>query len=251
MLRSVDMVIDVHCPECGGYSVPLDTAARAHLVRAQLKRSSCHGCATKAWRSGLVPRVLPDMWWDTVTWEWMVTVPLGDGSATLPTGVRGFWARSEAHAAAVALVDPSGFPITVAEGGSPPVRERLTLFFEDHRWRLSIPCFECGGFDLALGIRRPSGVQRALAEAKDALISIGRDCPNCVARSEREAAERSDGEPRLWFDPPVGDWVLSRQIGGMGAVTLPLGIGRLDPDPWVLETAAMRMLGQPGDEPVA
>ena len=246
------VIIDVDCTECGGYSVPLDSAERAHLVRAQLRRSSCHGCATRAWRSGEAAGVLPDMWWDTITWEWMVTFPLGDATVTLPTGVRGIWARSEAHAAALALVDPAGFPIMVAEEGRPRSREQLSLFFAAHRWRLSVPCFDCGGFDLALGIRRPSAVHRALAEAKEMLISIGRDCPNCLALEEREAAEADcDGEPRLWFDPAVGDWVLSRPIGGMGAVTLPLGIGRLDPDPWVLEHAAMRLLGQRGDEPVA
>lgn len=191
------------------------------------------------------------MWWDTVSREWMVTMPLGEGTATVPTGVRGFWARAEANAAALAIVDPDGIPLTVSESGPPQDRDRLVAFHDAGRWRLAVPCFDCGGFDLALEVERRSGVHRALAEAKTALLSIGRDCPGCVARAERDAAESSEGEPRLWFDPAVGDWVLSQTIGGLGAVTLPLGVSRLDPEPWVLETAAMRLLGQQGDETVA
>ena len=245
------MLIDVDCPECGGFAIPLDSPARAQPVRAQLKRSPCPGCTARDFRAGRIHGVLPDIWWDTVTWEWMVTVPFGLSTVTLPTGVRGFWARAEAHAAALALVDHDGIPIGVAENGRPRTRDGLSLFFDNGRWRLSIPCFECGGFDLPLGTRRPSAVHRALAEAKQCVLAIGGDCPGCVARSEREAAESGDGEPRLWFDPAVGDWVLSQTIGAVGAVTLPLGIGRLDPEPWVLENAAMRVLAAPGDEPVA
>lgn len=245
------MVMNVDCPECGGFAIPLDTPQRAYAVRRQLERSACPGCVTREWRSGRVEGVLPDMWWDTNTWEWMVTVPFGDATATLPTGIRGFWARAQANAAALALVDPTGSPIAIAEDGRPREGGRITLFFEAERWRLAIPCFDCGGFELELGIRRPSAVHRALAEAKEALLSIGRDCPSCVARAEREAAESGDGEPRLWFDPAVGDWVLSQPFVGMGAVTLPLGIGRLDPEPWVLENAARRVLSRPGDDLLA
>lgn len=246
------MVLHIDCKECGGFSVPLDSAERAHEVRAQLKRSACAGCSARDWRAGRHRSVLPDMWWDTRTWEWMVTVPLGAGSISLPTGVRGFWARSQAHAAALALVDPEGPTITVAEDSQRRDRDVLTLFFEAERWRLAIPCFDCGGFDLALSARRPSAVHRALAEARTALLSIGHDCPGCVARLEREAADAGGDEPRLWFDPAVGDWVLCRPIAdGEAAVTLPLGINRLDPEPWVLESAAMRLLPRPGDEPVA
>jgi hypothetical protein len=201
--------------------------------------------------------VLPDLWWDTLTWEWMVTVPVGRATMTLPTGVRGYWARAEAHAAALALVDHHGLPIAVSESGRPVQRDNLAVFFADDRWRLNVPCFECGGFELALESRRRRAVHRALAEAKGTLLSIGRDCPGCIAHDERLAAA-TDSEPRLWFDPAVGDWVLSHRLRGTPAgVALPLGIGRLDPEPWVLERAAMRLLDlhgderQPGDEPVA
>lgn len=244
------MVVNVECPECGGFAIPLDTPQREHTVRRQLERSACPGCMTVEWRSGRVNGVLPDMWWDAVSWEWMVTVPIGDGTLTLPTGVRGFWARAQANAAALALVDPDGCPVTISENGRPRDPDQITLFYGGERWRLAVPCFDCGGFDLALTVRRPSGVHRALAEAKHALVSIGRDCPGCVARSEREAAQ-ADGEPRLWFDPAVGDWVLSQPVSGMGPVTLPLGIGRLDPEPWVLENAAMRVLTRPEDDLLA
>ena len=245
------VVLNVDCQECGGFAIPLDRPQRAHSVRGQLERSACPGCVTMRWRSGRVPGALPDMWWDAVTWEWMVTVPMGDETVTLPTGVRGFWARSQANAAALALVDPSGCPIVVAEDGRPRDRDQISLYFEAERWRLAIPCFDCGGFELMLRTRRPSGVHRALAEAKDALVAVGRDCPGCVARSERAAAGSGDGEPRLWFDPAVGDWVLCQSVVGVGAITLPLGIGRLDPEPWVLETAAMRVLSRPGDDLLA
>ena len=244
------MVLDVECSKCGGFAIPLDSPQRAHTVRRQLERSACPGCVADDWRAGRIPGVLPDMWWDTQTWEWMVTVPLGDAIVTLPTGVRGFWARAQANAAALAVVDPDGCPIAISENGRPRERDQITLFFEAERWRIGVPCFDCGGFELALSVKRPSGVHRALAEAKHALVSIGRDCPGCIARTEREAAA-GGVEPRLWFDPAVGDWVLSQPVSGMGAVTLPLGIGRLDPEPWVLESAAMRVLGQPEDDLLA
>lgn len=251
-LRSLDVVMNVECPECGGFAIPLDTPQRAHTVRRQLERSACPGCITMEWRAGRVRGVLPDMWWDAVTWEWMVTVPVGEhGTATMPTGIRGYWARAEANAAALALVDPAGQPIAISETGRPRERDQLTLFYESERWRLAVPCFDCGGFELPLRSRRPSGVHRALAEARDALAAIAHDCPGCVARSEREAAQLDDAEPRLWFDPAVGDWVISQPVDGMGPVTLPLGIGRLDPEPWVLENAAMRVLGQPDDDLLA
>ena len=242
-----DWSVHATCDDCGGYRMLLQvrdpdggelayTRASAFLSRIHA-RGGCLGCEARAWREGSRPRGSePQVWWDTDTGQWMVwmVLPGSDDGASLPLGIRTFWAPQEVRAAARALTSGSRLPLRIAtsaeeagEGGG-----ASTIYYDtaSGRWRLQAACPDCGGFELPLTSFGRGAVEAACDEALACLELLAREgCPGCRTAHERAAVRSEDDEPRIWFDTIVRDWLVWQPLTGAdGGVTLPLGIGRFD-----------------------
>src|SRR4051794_6134460 len=161
-----DWSVHAPCEECGGYRMLLQvsdptagdlatTRASAFLARIH-SRGGCLGCEARTWRESPAPAGSePQVWWDTETGQWMVwtDVPgFGDG-ASLPLGIRTFWAPQEVRAAARALTSGSRLPLRIAATPDEVDRAGASTIYYDTasgRWRLFTACLECGGFELPL-----------------------------------------------------------------------------------------------------
>jgi hypothetical protein len=241
-----DWSVQAPCDDCGGYRMLLQvrdagagelaaTRAGAFLARIHA-RGGCLGCEARTWRQSPTPRDGdPQVWWDTGTGQWMVwtSMPGTDHGASLPLGIRTFWAPQEVRAAARALTSGSRLPLRIA--ASPDEVEHAgasTIYYDSGsgRWRLAASCLECGGFELPLTSFGRGAVEAACDEALACLELIAREgCPSCRTRTERTAERGEDDEPRIWFDTRVRDWLVWQPLDGAdGGVTLPLGIGRFD-----------------------
>jgi hypothetical protein len=237
-------VVWAGCESCGGYALELrvhDRAAaelaraRAEAFLARVHEQSCLGCQARSWRTRMVPPGRgPYVWWDTESGEWMAwrSLPGSPAGVSLPLGVRTFWAPHEVRAAARALWSDSPLPLRVACDPSDVDGEASWLFHDraSGRWRLRVACFDCDGFDLPLMSFGRVAIEGACDEALACLELVAREgCPGCRSAAERDGVGRGDGEPRLWFDPDAGDWLLWQAVDGDDSgVTLPLGIGRFD-----------------------
>jgi hypothetical protein len=242
-----DWSVWASCDVCGGYRMLLQvsdpdgaelasTRATAFLARIHA-RGGCLGCEARSWRESPAPQGgEPQVWWDTETGQWMVwtSVPGVSAGASLPLGIRTFWAPQEVRAAARALTSGSRLPLRVAtspeeagdgQGGA-------TIFYDvgSGRWRLRSGCLDCGGFELPLTSFGRGAVEAACDEALACLELLAREgCPSCRTTQERSAQRGEDDEPRIWFDTHTRDWLVWQPLAGAdGGVTLPLGIGRFD-----------------------
>jgi hypothetical protein len=241
-----DWSVEAKCADCGGYRMLLQvrdpeggelaaTRASAFLARIH-SRGGCLGCEARGWRETPTPRGNdPQVWWDTETGQWMVwtNVPGFQHGASLPLGIRTFWAPQEVRAAARALTSGTRLPLRIA--ASPDEidpRGASTIYYDtgSGRWRLHAACLECGGFELPMTSFGRGAVEAACDEALACLELIAREgCPCCRTRTERNAYRGEEDEPRIWFDTFSRDWLVWQPLEGAdGGVTLPLGIGRFD-----------------------
>jgi hypothetical protein len=250
-----DWVLRADCPACRGYRLGLRVPDPGKRLLAEVRASAflegvhstaCLGCQARARRNGEVkPESELDVWWDPSAGEWMAPLPGAQGVA-VPLGVRSYWARQEARAAARALGEAGFLPLRVAAEPAEVDPDACTVYYDlsSARWRLRIGCFECGGFELRLVAPGRGNVDLASAEALRCLERVADEgCPGCRSQAERAGAEEPADEPRLWFDTTAGEWVVSRPLGEPGeSVTLPLGIGRYDADEGQLLRAAAELL---------
>jgi hypothetical protein len=241
-----DWSVNAPCSDCGGYRMLLQvedpdggdlaaTRAAAFLARIHA-RGGCLGCEARTWRENPAPQTgEPQVWWDTETGQWMVwtRVPGSEHGASLPLGIRTFWAPQEVRAGARALTSGSRIPLRVAT--SPDEVEEdgsATIYYDvaSGRWRLRSACLDCGGFELPLTSFGRGAVEAACDEALACLELLAREgCPSCRTRQERCALRGGEDEPRIWFDTQLRDWLVWQPLDGAdGGVTLPLGIGRFD-----------------------
>jgi hypothetical protein len=242
-----DWSVWASCDVCGGYRMLLQvddpdgadlasTRATAFLARIHA-RGGCLGCEARSWRESPSPQGgQPQVWWDTDTGQWMVwtSVPGVGGGASLPLGIKTFWAPQEVRAAARALTSGGRLPLRVATSPD-EVRDdhgAATIFYDvgSGRWRLRCSCLDCGGFELPLTSFGRGAVEAACDEALACLELLAREgCPSCRTRLERTTVRGEDDEPRIWFDTLTRDWLVWQPLAGTeGGVTLPLGIGRFD-----------------------
>ena len=241
-----DWSVHAPCEECGGYTMLLQvrdpeagelatTRAAAFLARIHA-RGGCLGCEARNWREGPAPRgAEPQVWWDTETGQWMVWMHVsgGDGGASLPLGIRTFWAPQEVRAAARAACSGSRLPLRVATTAEEAADGGASAIYYDvasGRWRLRVACLDCGGFEMPLTSFGRGAVEAACDEALACLELVAREgCPSCRTHQEREAVRSQSDEPRIWFDTLSRDWLVWQPLEGAdGGVTLPLGIGRFD-----------------------
>ena len=241
-----DWSVEAPCETCGGYRMLLQvrdhedgelagTRASAFLARIHA-RGGCLGCEARGWRENPSPRGSgPQVWWDTRTGQWMVwtDVPGIAQGASLPLGIKTFWAPQEVRAAARAITSGSRLPLRIAANPDEVDRAGASTIYYDTgsgRWRLFSACLECGGFELPLTSFGRGAVEAACDEALSCLELIAREgCPCCRTRTERTADRGEDDEPRIWFDTLSRDWLVWQPLEGAdGGVTLPLGIGRFD-----------------------
>jgi hypothetical protein len=235
----------VPCPHCGGHPLGLGPKAaggkrlartRGEAFLLYVRGRFCLGCRARAWREDpftpLDGRSL--LWWDTVTSEWMAWLPLPGSTegVSLPLGVRSFWEKPRAKAAARGLWE-ARMPLAIATGANAVARHMATIWHdgEEARWRLWCPCVECGGVDLGLSVAERGAVGAACSRALGALeriVEVG--CPQCIAIDEKAGAAPPQGiEPRLWYDTDAREWMLTRRIeGSEEALVLPLGVGHFD-----------------------
>jgi hypothetical protein len=241
-----DWSVHAPCGDCGGYRMLLHVAdpgagdlattrATAFLARIH-SRGGCLGCEARTWRKNPAPAgPEPQVWWDTETGQWMVwtDVPgFGEG-ASLPLGIRTFWAPQEVRAAARALTSGSRLPLRIATSPEDADAHGASTTYYDvasGRWRLKVACHDCGGFELPLTSFGRGAVEAACDEALACLELLAREgCPSCRTLQERGAIRSEDDEPRIWFDTLTRDWLVWQPLDGAeGGVTLPLGIGRFD-----------------------
>ena len=241
-----DWSVYAPCETCGGYRMLLQvgepeagdlaaTRAAAFLARIHA-RGGCLGCEARTWRERPAPVGRdPQVWWDTETGQWMVWAPFpgSDEGASMPLGIRTFWAPQEVRAAARAMASGSRLPLRVAttpEHAEPDGASTIYYDVGSGRWRLRAECPDCGGFELPLTSFGRGAVEAACDEALACLELLAREgCPNCRTRQERAAVRGEDDEPRIWFDTVSRDWLVWQPLEGAdGGVTLPLGIGRFD-----------------------
>jgi hypothetical protein len=242
-----DWSVHAPCGDCGGYRMKLQVAdpdagelastrASAFLARIHA-RGGCLGCEARNWRENPAPSG-PDtqVWWDTQTGQWMVwtAVPGFEHGASLPLGIRTFWAPQEVRAAARALTSGTRLPLRIATTPEAVAEDdgASTIFYDvgAGRWRLNAACPDCGGFELPLTSFGRGAVEAACDEGLACLELLAREgCPNCRTRHERAAVRGEDDEPRIWFDTQARDWLVWQPLMGADeGVTLPLGIGRFD-----------------------
>jgi len=240
-----DWSVFAPCDACGGYTMLLQVAepeavelastrAAAFLARIHA-RGGCLGCEARNWRDGRAAQSDdPQVWWDTETGQWMVWSPMpGGGGASLPLGIRTFWAPQEVRAAARAITSGGRLPLRIATSPDEVDRDGASTIHYDvgsGRWRLWGAGTDCGGFELPLTSFGRGAVEAACAEALACLELLAREgCPSCRTRQERSAERGDDDEPRIWFDTHTRDWLVWQPLDGAeGGVTLPLGIGRFD-----------------------
>jgi hypothetical protein len=242
-----DWAVHAPCDDCGGYRMLLRvddpdagdlaaTRASAFLARIHA-RGGCLGCEARTWRENPAPGTgEPQVWWDTDTGQWMVwtRLPGFEHGASLPLGIRTFWAPQEVRAAARALTSGSRIPLRVATTPAEVTDDEgsATIYYDvpSGRWRLRCPCLDCGGFELPLTSFGRGAVEAACDEALACLELLAREgCPSCRTRQERAALRGEGDEPRIWFDTQLRDWLVWQPLEGAdGGVTLPLGIGRFD-----------------------
>jgi hypothetical protein len=240
-----DWSVDAPCGECGGYRMLLQvrdpeagdlaaTRAGAFLARIH-SRGGCLGCEARTWRESPVSRDGdPQVWWDTESGQWMVwtRVPGFALGASLPLGIRTFWAPQEVRAAARAITSGGRLPLRIATSPDEVEDGASTIYYDigSGRWRLRTSCLDCGGFELPLTSFGRGAVEAACDEALACLELIAREgCPSCRSHTERHAPRGVDDEPRIWFDTHMRDWLVWQPLDGAdGGVTLPLGIGRFD-----------------------
>jgi len=242
-----DWSVFAACGHCGGYRMLLQvpdaedgdlatTRASAFLARIHA-RGGCLGCEAHTWRHNSTPRGdEPQVWWDTATGQWMVwtRVPGTEHGASLPLGIRTFWAPQEVRAAARAITSGGRLPLRIATdpGEVDDDGAAATIYYDvgSGRWRLHATCHDCGGFELPLTSFGRGAVEAACDEALSCLELIAREgCPCCRTRQERVAIRDDDDEPRIWFDTVARDWLVWQPLEGAdGGVTLPLGVGRFD-----------------------
>jgi hypothetical protein len=242
-----DWSVDAPCDECGGYRMLLQvgdpdggelasTRAAAFLARIHA-RGGCLGCEARSWRESPAPRGDDSqVWWDTETGQWMVWTPVPGSlqGASLPLGIKTFWAPQEVRAAARAMTSGSRLPLRIATSADAVDNGdgASTIFYDvgSGRWRLRAACHECGGFELPLTSFGRGAVEAACDEALACLELLAREgCPSCRTKQERSAQRGEDDEPRIWFDTITRDWLVWQPLTGAdGGVTLPLGIGRFD-----------------------
>ena len=240
-----DWSVQAHCDQCHGYRMLLQvrdadsadlatTRANAFLARIHA-RGGCLGCEARTWRERPAPSSdEPQVWWDTDTGQWMVwtSMPGTDMGASLPLGIKTFWAPQEVRAAARALTSGSRLPLRIVTSPDEVADGASTIYYDigSGRWRLHAMCLECGGFELPLTSFGRGAVEAACDEALACLELIAREgCPCCRTRHERAALRGEDDEPRIWFDTLSRDWLVWQPLEGAdGGVTLPLGIGRFD-----------------------
>lgn len=212
------------------------TRASAFLTRIH-SRGGCLGCEARAWRTSPSPRgAEPQVWWDTQTGQWMVWSEVAgtEQGASLPLGIRTFWAPQEVRAAARALTSGSRLPLRIATSPDDVDDDTgaSTIYYDvgSGRWRLRAACPDCGGFELPLTSFGRGAVEAACDEALASLELLAREgCPCCRTEQERSAIRGEDDEPRIWFDTITRDWLVWQPLeGAEGGVTLPLGIGRFD-----------------------
>jgi hypothetical protein len=255
-----DWSVQAPCDACGGYRMLLQvqdpeagelatTRAAAFLARIHA-RGGCLGCEAAAWRTSPAPRSgEAQVWWDTDTGQWMVwtEVPGFEHGASLPLGIRTFWAPQEVRAAARAVTSGSRLPLRIATSADEVDQDGASTIFYDvgsGRWRLQATCPECGGFQLPLTSFGRGAVEAACDEALACLELLAREgCPSCRTEQERWAVRDDDDEPRIWFDTHVRDWLVWQPLeGASGGVTLPLGIGRFDARRPLIYRAAAALL---------
>jgi hypothetical protein len=241
-----DWSVEAPCDDCGGYRMLLQVAepeaaelastrAAAFLGRIHA-RGGCLGCEARSWREGRTPTGHePQVWWDTDSGQWMVWAPLPgmNEGASLPLGIRTFWAPQEVRAAARAMTAGSRLPLRVATSADEVDRDAAATIYYDvgsGRWRLWAACLDCGGFELPLTSFGRGAVEAACDEALACLELLAREgCPCCRTRQERIADRAEEEEPRIWFDTHTRDWLVWQPLDGADTgVTLPLGIGRFD-----------------------
>jgi hypothetical protein len=241
-----DWSVNAECDECGGYRMLLQvedpdggelatTRAAAFLARIHA-RGGCLGCEARTWRENPAPATgEPQVWWDTETGQWMVwtRMPGCDHGASLPLGIKTFWAPQEVRAGARALTSGSRLPLRVATSPDDVDDDGCSTIYYDvasGRWRMRCACLECGGFELPLTSFGRGAVEAACDEALACLELLAREgCPSCRTRQERSALRGETDEPRIWFDTLLRDWLVWQPLEGAdGGVTLPLGIGRFD-----------------------
>jgi hypothetical protein len=247
-----DWVLRADCPHCAGYQLALRVRDPDKRLLAEVRASaflegihsaSCLGCHAVARRNGeLDPASELDVWWDPSAGEWMAPLNGAPGAA-MPLGVRSYWARQEARAAARALRDSGPLPLRVAAEPSELDRDSCTVFYDTSsgRWHLRVGgCFDCEGFQLRLAALGRGNLETACAEALRCLDRVAEEgCPHCRSQREREGTWDTSDEPRLWYDTTQSEWVVWRPIGGPGnGITLPLEIARYDADEGQLLRAA-------------
>ena len=251
-----DWYLRADCPRCKGYALGLRVRDPHKRLLAEVRASAflegvhslrCLGCEARARRRGDWP-LDRDVWWDPIGSQWMAPADASGGS--LPLGIRSYWARQEARAAARALREAGPLPLRVAAEPAEVDPDSYTVFYDapTGRWLLHAACFDCGGFDLALRTRGRGGVEGATSEALRCLDRLAEEgCPHCRTELERDGLVPDSEEPRLWFDTRAGDWVVWRPLGGPGnGVTLPLDVGAYDADDGqLLRRASELLFGRP------
>jgi hypothetical protein len=97
----------------------------------------------------------------------------------------------------------------------------------DDDWSVAVRCDDCGGYRMALEVRREAGRELASARAHAFLrrVHAHGGCLACEARAWREGYAQPDGEFHVWWDTDSRDWIAWRRLPGVSAgVSVPLGI---------------------------
>jgi hypothetical protein len=257
-------LLEAECDGCAGYVLDLRVSdpegrlaaeARAQAYLRNVHEPACPGCRSQERRrGGSSHQNGVEVWWDAPLGEWLGSAPLpGTGHAAwVPLGVRTYWARREAEAAAAMLLE-SGVPLRVAAHRSEVDPDAFTVLYdpESGRWVLRAGCHRCGGFELRLLAAGRGAIEWACSQARRCVERIGRDgCPHCRSLRERSVHRGPQERSTLWYDTSLGEWVAWQSIAG-GGVTLPIGVARYDADERQLLQAGAAILfedGGPGPE---
>lgn len=240
------------CPACGGYSLPLhirhrdhweQAAARAQTFLDLVHHKTCLRCDALR-RRGSDGAPDEGLWFDPDRGDWMVDGEMSDGTPVrLPLDVKDYWAVPEAAAAAAAIAT-DGPPVRAVPGFEGVDTEVPSVFWESGRWRLWLPCDECGGLELGLDHDDRLAAAEAAGQAKRMVeLAAAEGCPACTAALFREAPLPPDCPPMAWYDTDTDEWMLWQPVDDIpGGVTLPLGVRGFDASRIAIELRIEQLL---------
>ena len=256
-----DWFLRADCPTCSGYRLALRVPDPEKRLLAEVRASAflegVHAMTLPrlpgrrpAGAASLPPRTSSTSGGTpTRASGWAPCRTMAD--ASMPLGVRSYWARQEARAAARAMRESGPLPLRVAAEPAEVDDDSCTVFYDmsSGRWRLRVACFDCGGFELRLAALGRGNVETAAAEALRCLDRIGDEgCPHCRSEHERtgsweaSSTSRASGTTRRaptgssgarWAGPAT-----ARRCRSGSAATTPTRASSCEPPPTCCSAAA-------------